>query len=266
MSVVGIVILITLLLILKLITQVPATPHTVISLQELQENIKSLRTAHAEIKDEITKLNHAKINSEITVPTKEQINALNTENKRLENNIAELENELEKSKQQTENLNNSPKLKIFAENKKQIEQLKEQLALLNQQQNKLSANEQKLQEKVDKLRADNTKLDNTIAATITQKLKVKVQKTSNKTAFICVYGENGLTIIPTDGSPQKHFTSRSEFYQWVDSRNKEMEYFIIYFRPSRFKRYDEMIKQLKSKGFDVGFQVIGEKTSLTVSD
>ena len=44
------------------------------------------------------------------------------------------------------------------------------------------------------------------------------------------------------------------------------EHFVVYVRPSRFGQHDEIVKDLRARGFDVGLQVIGEKTSLSIND
>lgn len=263
MSVVGIVILITLLLILKLITQnPPSPPAATISAQELQEQIKSLNEELQEIQNEITQQHQTKLESVITPQTKIQIDSLLATTKRLNAECAELDKEIQNEKHRTEILRNNLKLKSTLDTEDQIKQLKEQLAKLKVDNDKLSEQEKKLQETADELISKNQKLKNEITAAALQQINVTIQKKQDKSAFLCIYGQNGLTILPTDTSLPQNFTSQSEFYQWVDSRNNSTEYFVIYFRPSRFGRYKEILDRIKAKGFDVGYQVIGETTNL----
>jgi myosin heavy subunit len=263
MSVVGIVILITLLLILKLITQnPPSSPAATISAQELQEQIKSLNEELVEIQNEITQQHQTKLESVITPQTKNQIDALLATTKRLNAECVELDKEIQNEKNRTEILKNNLKLRSSLDSESQIKQMKEQLAKLKVENDKLSEQEKKLQETADELTSKNQKLENEIAAATPRQINVTIQKKQDKSAFLCIYDQNGLTILPTDISPSQNFTSQSDFYKWVDSRNNSKEYFVIYFRPSRFGRYKEILDRIKAKGFDVGYQVIGETTNL----
>jgi exonuclease VII large subunit len=265
MSVVGIMILITLLLILKLITQPPTDTAavTTVSARELQEQIESLSSILQEVQNEISQQNQTKLDSIITPQTKNQIDALLTTIERLNTECNEINKEIQNEKSQTENLKKNLKSISSHNDKNQIEQLKEQLDTLKIENDKLTEQEEKLKTIDDELelKLKNQKFENKIVDSI-QQLNINVQKKQEKTAYICVYGQDGLTIIPTNGTPQKNFTLQSEFYQWMDSRNKTTEYFVIYFRPSRFERYKDILDHIKNKGFDVGYQVIGETTYL----
>jgi len=52
----------------------------------------------------------------------------------------------------------------------------------------------------------------------------------------------------------------------VSKRNYNTEHFVVYVRPSRFGQQDDIVKDLRARGFDVGLQVIGEKTNLSLTD
>jgi hypothetical protein len=263
MSVVGIVILITLLLILKLVAQgFSASPVITTSARELHDQIELLKPVLHEIQNEITQQKKIQFDSVTTPQTHDQIDALIATIKRINAECVELDKEIQNTKLRNEFLKNDLKSKTLPNNENQLKQMSEQLKLLKVESEELAANEKKLLETITELTLKNQELDKKITVTITQQLNVTIQKIPDKRAFICVYGEDGLTIIPTDGSVQKKFTSQSEFYQWVDSQNNKTDHFIIYFRPSRFGRYKEVLDRLRAKGFDIGSQVIGEKTNL----
>ncbi|MDR0336821.1 MAG: hypothetical protein LBI18_07005 [Planctomycetaceae bacterium] len=263
MSVVGIVILITLLLILKLITQnPPSSPAETISAQELQAQIESLNEELQKIQNEITQQHQTKLESVITPQTKNQIDALIATIKRLNAEYIELNKEIQNEKVRTETLKNNLKLQSSLHSENHIKQLKEQIDKLKIESDELSEQEKKLQEIIEELTSKNQKLKNEITTATPQQINVTIQKKQDKSAFLCLYDQNGLTILPTDTSSLQNFTSQSDFYQWVDSRNNSTEYFVIYFRPSRFGRYKEILDRIKAKGFDVGYQVIGETTNL----
>jgi hypothetical protein len=266
MSVVGIVILITLLLILKLITQPPSSSpnHSAatVSARQLQQKIESLNSALQEIQKEITQQHQTKLESVVTPQIKNQIDAVIATTKRIDTECNKLNNEIQNEKKRTENLKNDLKIKSTFDSKKQIKQMKEQLDKLKIEKDELSKQEKQLQTTADELTLKNQQLDDEITAAVPPQLLVSIQKKADKKAFLCVYGQDGLEIIPTDGSIAKKFTSQSAFYNWLDSCNKSTDHFIIYFRPSRFGRYKEIVDRIKSKGFDIGYQVIGEKTNL----
>jgi prefoldin subunit 5 len=263
MSVVGVVILITLLLILKLITQAASTPPAAtVSARELQNQIETLSPVLQEIQNEIEQQQKQKLDSIITPQTQNQINTLITTIKRINAECIEIEKEIQNTKRRSEVLKNDLKSKKLPDNENQIKQMKEQLNQLKSEMDELAKQEKKLQEIVDELVAKKQESPKETVVTITQQINVTIQKKPDKTAFLCVYGADGITVIPTNGSPQKNFKVQSEFYQWIDSRNNKTDHFIIYFRPSRFKRYKELLDALKGKNFDVGYQVIGETTDL----
>jgi myosin heavy subunit len=236
------------------------TPASAVSVKEIEEQIESLKTVLREIQDEVTVLHNAKQESQIWTPSQDQMDALRSTTQRLEADIADIEKEIEQAKQHAEEMKNTPQIAILAGKEEQVKQMKELLEQLKEQNKELLSKESELQAKVKELKAKNTALDQEIAKVISPQLKVSIPQNSDKTAYIIVYGQEGLTIIPTDGSLQQKFTSQSDFYNWVNQRNNQTEYFVLYVRPSRFGHYDEILDQLKGKEFDVGLQVIDEKT------
>jgi hypothetical protein len=109
-------------------------------------------------------------------------------------------------------------------------------------------------------------LDKQLAERSSLQIKVTVPKDTDKTAFLLDYGQGIINIVPTDGSQKQTFSSRTQFSNWVAKRNYQTEHFVVYVRPSRFGQHDEIVKDLRARGFDVGLQVIGEKTSLSLND
>jgi myosin heavy subunit len=288
MSVVGIVILITLLLILKLVTQMSlaeATPEpATASAKELEELIESLKPSLREIQDEIIALHEAQQKSQAWAPSPDQIDALQSMTERLETEIEEVRQLIENADKHTEELKKDQSLKLADEKEKHVQQLKEilkqtekQCKELEQQkeiqekakelqakEKELQTEEKELQAKERELRTKNMELDQKLAAETIPQLILSARKSSDKTPYILIYGGNRIEVLSIDGSAKKNFTSRSQFYSWANSCNKRTEYFVLFVRPSRFDRYEEVLGALKSKGFDIGLQVIGETTNFSI--
>jgi hypothetical protein len=264
MSVVGIVILITLLLILKLIAQATSEPlTTALSAHELQEQIYSLQPVLTKIQSEISQQHQTKLETIITPQTRNQIDALLAINKRLEAECIELDKEIQEEKNHTEILKKDLKLKLLPDNESRIKEMTEQLKRLKIESEALSEQAKVLETSYEELALKKQELETTAATVVPHQLSITVQKRPNSTVFICVYGEkDGLTVIPTNGAAQKTFTSNSDFYNWLESRNSATDHFVIYFRPSRFSKYKELLSRMKSKGFTIGYQVIGETTNV----
>jgi archaellum component FlaC len=267
MSVVGIIILITLLLIIKLITQsVLAEPVTLsaVSIKELEKQIESLKSSLREIQDEITALHQAQQNSQALIPSPEQLDALQSTTERIETEIVAVETKINAAKEQNEKLKHDPKIQQLTETETTVKTLQEEIEKLKQENEKTKKEKDDLQAKVVPLREKNKDLDRDIAADVSMQLKVKVPVHQDKTAFILLYGNGVIDVLPTDGSATKSFTSRSDLDRWIRSRNKAKEYFVVYVRPSRFGEHEKIVQELKKQGFDVGLQVIGEKTNFEI--
>jgi myosin heavy subunit len=267
MSVVGIVILITMILILKLIVQMTlATPSSAVNIDELQRQIETIRSVLQQIQDEITVLHQAKNESKIWTPSQEQIDAMKSTTERLEAEISAVDTQIKNGEHRNEKLKHDPKIQQLAETESRIKKLLEELKNLQEENKTLTENESKLQSQAKSLRTKNSELDKEVAQDVAVQLKVTVPKTQEKTAFILIYGNNGIDVLPTDGSPAKNYKTASSLDSWIDTRDKNKEYFVVYVRPSRFGRYEKIIQDLKVKGFDVGLQVIGEKTSFMIDN
>jgi septal ring factor EnvC (AmiA/AmiB activator) len=267
MSVVGIVILITLILILKLITQMScvALPSTV-DVAEIQQEIESFRQTLRRIQDETVKLHQAKKNETAWIPLPEEADTLKQQVENLEKDIADVEKKVSEAEQHCEELKHSPTAQLLTEKQKTVQDLQEQLKELLKKNAELEDEETTLTVQRNDLNATLRELDKELAKDITASLKVKIPKQADKNAFIVLYGAGKIDLLPTDGSPERTFTSKSEFEQFVRTRDKNKEYFVMYIRPSRFDRYEEIMNDLKSLGFDTGLQVIGEKTDFSITN
>jgi uncharacterized phage infection (PIP) family protein YhgE len=266
MSVVGIVILITLLLILKLITQMSLAepvPESTVSVQELTELIESLKSSLHEIQDEITVMYKKQQDSQVWTPTQDQIDALQMATERLEAEITEIMQTIENATKNLEQLKQNQSLKLAEEKEKQIKQLKELLEQLKTQNKELAQQQKELQTKEEELQQNNAELDKKLVAENIPQLHISSVKTTDKTPYVFIYGQNGIDVISIDGSVKKTFTSQKQFYSWADTCNQKTEYFVLFVRPSKFDRYEEVLGDLRLKGFDVGLQVIGETTQFS---
>jgi septal ring factor EnvC (AmiA/AmiB activator) len=267
MSVVGIVILITLILILKLITQMSsaALPSTV-DVAEIQQEIESFRKMLRQIQDETVKLHQAKKNETAWIPLPEEADTLKQQVENLEKDVDDIEKKVSEAEQHGEELKHCPAVQLWEEKQKTVQNLQEQLKELLKKNDELKDEETTLTAQRDDVNTKLRELDKELAKDITTSLKVKIPKQSDKNAFIVLYGAGKIVLLPTDGSPERTFTSKSAFEQFAKTRDKNKEYFVMYIRPSRFDRYEEIMNYLKSLGFDTGLQVIGEKTEFNITN
>ncbi|MDR0705410.1 MAG: hypothetical protein LBF88_10545 [Planctomycetaceae bacterium] len=269
MSVVGIIILITLLLILKLIMQMSlaeSVPASTVSVQELTELIEPLKSSLRDIQDETAEMYKKKQESQIWAPTQDQIDALQSVTGRLDTEIEEIRQSIKKANQHLEELKQNQFLKLAEEKEKQIKQLRELLEQLTEKNKELTQQQKELQTKENELREKNTELDKIIIARDIPQLLISTQKTSDKTPYILIYGQNGINVISIDGSINRYFSTRNQLNTWLKNCNKETEFFVLFVRPSRFARYEEILNDLQLKGFDVGLQVIGETTEFSINN
>ncbi|GHT44117.1 hypothetical protein FACS189454_00700 [Planctomycetales bacterium] len=264
MSVVGIVILITLILILRLITQMTIAAPSGVDTSQLQSEIESLQQTLREIQDETAKLHKAKQDATIWIPEPADLETQQKQIDKLNADIADVETKITQAEQHCEALKQSPALKLLTEKTEHIKELQKEIKELQDKSAQLQKEEAALQVKLDALKAKHKELDKELAKSVSPQLKVKVPKQSDKQSYIVLYGSGKITVIPADGSAEQTFTGKNEFDRFVRSKDKRKEYFVMYIRPSRFDRYEEVLNELKRQGFDVGLQVIGEKTDFSI--
>ncbi|MDR0520388.1 MAG: hypothetical protein LBH00_00895 [Planctomycetaceae bacterium] len=267
MSVVGIVILMTLILILQLVSRMSAAPPSpVISVQELKQQIDALHAVKTELQNAVAELHQAREQSESVTPSQEKIDALQSTVARLESDIAATEKKLDETQKKSAELRKNPAMQEIADLQQEIKKQHDTIAELEKQKKDISVTETELQAKVQELRAKNAALAQKIAEHVSPQVKVTIPQDMEKTAYILLYGQGTISVIATDGSPRQTFSSASRFYDWAGKRNTAKEFFVIYVRPSRFGQQDEVIKNLQARGFEVGLQVIGEKTDLQTAE
>lgn len=267
MSVVGIVILITMILILKLIAQttLAAASASSVDVSELQRQVEAMRPILREIQDEVVVLHRLKNEANVWVPSQDEIDAVKMSLEQLEADAVAMKTKTENARQRNEELKHDPKIQQLAETAARVEKLQEEVETLEQENEKRKKEAKDLQAKVTPLREKIKDLDLDIAADVSKQLKVKVPTHQDKTAFILLYGDGVIDILPTDGSAKRSFRSRSDLDRWIGGCDKNKEYFVVYVRPSRFGEHEKIVQELKKQGFEVGLQVIGEETDFILN-
>jgi predicted RNase H-like nuclease (RuvC/YqgF family) len=243
-----------------------APPSPTITVQEVQTQIDSFQTVLKDLQNSIADLHRAREQAEVFTPSQDQTDAIQSTVDRLESEIALTENKIAEIQKRIDDLRNNPKINQLAETQQKIDNLTGKIAELKQQTKGVAENAAELQAKIQELKIKNIDLEKQLAGMVALQLKVTVPKDSDKTSFILDYGQGTITVIPTDGLSKQTFFSRTQFSNWIASRDYKTEHFVVYVRPSRFGQHEEIIKDLQARGFDVGLQVIGEKTSLSLTD
>ena len=266
MSVVGIIILVTLLLILKLITQMAVVAEPVsapaITETELNEQIESLENVRRDIRDEIAKLNPAAENPAPLIPLRDQIDALRTSITRIEGDVEKIEEAIKTAKERHEEMTNRPDAQLAMETEKSIQELQRLQDELKREIHEQAKQQHEFQAKQDDLNQQMTELERRLSQEVTHHIYAIPSKTTDKTPYLLIYGQGTITVLSQADPKGQSFTSRQAFFSWVSGRNKKTEYLVLYVRPSRFDEYENILDPLKKMGFDVGLQVLGEKTEI----
>ena len=238
MSVVGVVILITLILLLHLVSQMlAAPPEPTITEEELRQRIASLQPIQAELRDSIAQMQKCREESEIFTPSQDEVDAIQSTINQLETDIALTEKAIEEVKKRIDELQSDPASRQLSETQQEVKKLTDEIAGLKPRAGQFGV-----------------------------QMRIVAPKNTNKNAFIVDYGQGVISVIPVDGSPKQTFASAIQFNNWVSRRDPKKEHYVVYVRPSRFGRHNTFVTDLRNKGFDVGFQVIGESTYLTLND
>jgi uncharacterized coiled-coil protein SlyX len=193
--------------------------------------------------DSIAELQHARDESEVFTPTQDQIDAIQSTIERLETTVAFTEKRIDEVKKRIDELRNDPAFRQLVATQQEVEKLKNEMTGLNPHAGQPGV-----------------------------QMKIVAPKNTDKKAFIVDYSSGGITVLPTDGSPKQTFSSASQFNHWVSGRDPKKEHYVVYVRPSRFGEHDRsgrqnsIVTNLQKNGFDVGCQVIGERTNLTLKD
>lgn len=273
MSVCGIMILIALLLILNLIVQsaTDRAESTEPSLDELRAQIKSLETDRREIQDEIMELQQIRdITNKLLFSTEEGFESLQSSIARYHTEITELDKALNAEIIRTELLTKEDNSEVMAEKQKIIDDLQTIFEELKSINNQLTATNESLQSQLRNLQTElqellqkNSTLDQQIASANfkTDKIQFSQQQATDKSPMIVILGKS-ISVILLDTQDRKEFQSDIQFTKWMETRNRNTEYFVMYIKPSRIDDYKFFIKILKDAGFDVGFDVMGEQTDI----
>ncbi len=267
MSVVGIIILVTLLLILKLITQMAvaeSVPVPEITEAELNERIESLEQSRREIQDELARLNEARRDAIPVVPSVDQFDALQASIERLKADVQRADEDLQRAKERRDEINNRPDAKLAADLEKKIHELERFRDELERQSDEQKNQQQTLQAKIDALKNQQADLDRQLSEKVVNKVYATPNKSTDKSPILLVYGQGKINAMSQADPNGTEFVSRQVFYSWAKGKNRKTEYFVLYVRPSRFKDYESIIDELKGMGFEIGLQVIGEKTEIAL--
>jgi hypothetical protein len=265
MSVVGTVILLMLFLILKLITQtVVAEPVSMpeITEAELVERVLLLEETRREIQDEITRLNQTFHTETLHIPSLDQIDAIRTSVERLEGDVQKMEEEIKTAKEHHAVMTNRPDARLVLEMEERIRLLEQLRDELKQRTADLTKQQQSLQAKRDDLTKQQTDLDRQLTTDVVRRVYAIPSKATDKTPWLLIYGQGTITALSQANPKGQSFSSRQAFFTWAATRNVKTEYLVLYVRPSRFEEYESVLDRLKQMGFDVGLQVLGEKTEI----
>ena len=266
MSVVGTIILVMLFLILKLITQAAAKPSSlpVMTETELMKRIQALETNHQEIHDEILSLNQALLNQTPYVPSWEQVDILHSSVERLERDVVVIEEEIKTAQEYHREMVNRPDAGLAAEMEAKIRELKQWRDQLSRKNSDLKNQKQNLQSRNDDLKKQQTDLNLQLEKEVVQRVYAVPNKMTDKIPYLLIYGQGTIRVLSQADPDGQSFRSRQAFFTWVANRNQKTEYFVLYIRPSRFDEYASILDQLKQLGFDIGLQVIGENTEISL--
>ena len=272
MAVVGIVLLIILLLILNIITQVETA-----STPDISERIESLENTRREIQEKIRRLSRDQKDVYSCVPSPSEIDALQTSIVRLEGDIEQIEQDTKRAityHGEMKNRLEAIHLEEIDESIRKLEQshyeLSEHIEKLRNRNTEGTKREEELQSKLEALKKEQDNLRRQLIGDTAKKLLVTLHEEPGKIPHIVVYGEGTLTVYSQNNPSGRLFFHPQLFFTWVGRRNKDNEYFVLFVRPSRFEGptgtddYKIILGELQKKGFDVGLQVIGEKTEITL--
>lgn len=274
MSVCGIVILVTLLLVLKLVAQTAeATPDStaMVSAEEvrdIQEQMESLEQLRRDIQDQIVELQRIRAQgAEVPwVPSQEQIDSLQRQLARLKAETKELESKLDSAKKKTEEFQKRQDAVYVQEKERILNELRQLIEELDKSNRDLAEKLTELRRKVQEAKNRNAELDRSIAETseVSKKVFFTKKQTTDKTPYIVIYDSKAITVLTFTKSKAATFSSDEKFLDWAQRRNTRTEYFVLYLRPSQIRNHEKMIKALRSKGFDVGFDLLGETTDFAL--
>ncbi len=265
MSVVGIVILITMILILKLIAQTSRISDvSTVDVAALQKQVESMRRVLEEIQSETIAIQQAKSESTPWIPSAAERDALAATLFRLESEMVETEKTIENAQKNNETLRKHPAIQVLTTTEENLQELQEKLAQIRKDNEDVREEMQAVEKELKPLEEKIEDLDTALSAVQIKQLRVEIPQNQDKKAFILLYGDGMIEALPTDGSRKRRFQTRSALDDWIDSCDPEHEYFVVYVRPSSFAKYEEILKALKAKGFEVGLQVIGEQTDLSL--
>lgn len=270
MSVCGIVILITLLLILQLVTEQamsqPDTPASE-SVPALSQRIEQAKDVLRSIQNEITQLQNAPLDRPVMtrIELEQRIAALSVSTQQQTDATAELEALIKSSEQRLEVLNQSPIAMQITDLENAIVSTKTLTQELEIQLKSSVVVKSDLQKEIPPLAAKNAALDQQLGSRLDKIIKFTRRKSTEKSPFLLLYGKSELSVRSFATPTPKLFKTVNEFLAWAKKDcNSRTEFFVVYVRPSQIADYETLLDSLKDAGFDVGFDVIGEKTDVSL--
>jgi hypothetical protein len=273
MSVTGVVLLVVMLLILRIVTQsttAESIPLPEISEMEIYKQIESLEETRIKIQEEIARLSQFQRNATPYIPSLDEIDALQISIARLEGDIEKIDDDIKTVKNNQVDMKNRQDTGLLTdiEEKNRIlelsrNDLQRQNTILQNQINEETKREQALRTKLDALKKEQAELSRPLQVETPKTLFVEMHEATDKLPYIVVYGKDTLTVQTLTDSKKIMFPESKAFFDWVKGKDRETEYMVLFVKPSRFGDYESIIEELKKLDFDVGFQVINEKTEIT---
>ena len=259
-TVVGVMLLIILILLLQLISQMFAAPPVpTMTEEEIKQQIEEVKPVLTKLENSIAELQLARERSEVRTPSQEEIDAVRSTIDQLKTNVAATDKRIEEIQKRIEELQNNPVMPQLEKMEQEVVSLNKQHAELTQQTGGITA----LQREERILSNQNTVQNQQVA----NRVKTIVVNETNKTPLIVdfggtVGGRSPISVHREDGSQERTFSSQTDFFVWANGKNPSRDHFVIYVRPSRFGQERRVIEVLRTMKFEVGLQVIGEKTNL----
>lgn len=101
------------------------------------------------------------------------------------------------------------------------------------------------------------------ALTASKRMLFNAAPGTAKTPWVIDYSETKLLVGPlpkpeTASTSPLEFSSASKLLDYCDSLSPTNDYFLLMIRPSGAHSYDAVVDKLRSRGFDLGFDLLGE--------
>jgi hypothetical protein len=243
-SVMGIILLAALLLAVELVTRTATNASTSVvqeAAEEIDSRLQAIRTDVAELQTELTSLREQALAQAATVTADAEFVAsvAQTQLERLEAELAQMTAHVD-------------------ERKRELAKLDARGFERRRDRQKLEALEAEIRqndEQLEELRKSNRLFFNPVPG-------------FSKRPWLVDLSAESITVGPMAGeegsSPtvEHIFLSDADFLDFADRLSSESEYFIVLVRPSGVERFHVILDELRSRDFDLGFDVVAEDQTL----